>query len=299
LSLVEGGRWVATIIPKKKKKPDLSALEARAFDMFVTLNAEFKHVYKLSRIAKELGISLSQVMRWRTEGKWAERLEEAIHKARERASSSAQMKQLLTSYLYGEQIPDEVGVDPAKILEELEKRKARRITKVVKYLGDVIYEVREYNHLMFCALTAKKDSGKMPSLELPLGSRDTAHRAWMDSLNKLMELFGVGTIKELAMELMANDLLSGHLQSPATVRDGTTVNISIGGKTLPEIAEGGTTIVLDDATHELILREMRGGEGGKISGPVGYTGPKEKNVFDGAEDAVVSQSKRPDSEGEE
>jgi len=288
---------VATILPKKKKKKDLSALQGRAFDMFVTLNSEFKHVYKLSRIAKELELSLSQVLKWRNEGKWAEKLEEAIHKARERAANSTQMKQLLTSYLYGEAPPEEVGVDPAEVLEKLERKKIRRITKVVKYLGDVIYEVRSYNHLMFRALTAKKDSGQFPVLELPM-EREIAHKAWMESINKLMELFGVGTIKELAIELMANDLLGDHLKrgAPAASKD-PTVNINIGGRPLTEIAEG-TTIVLSDSSHELILQEMRG-EGGKINGPVGYTGPKAKNVFDGAEDAVVSVKKRPDSEGEE
>lgn len=292
---------MAKIISKgkgKSKKPDTSDLQGRAFDMFVTLNSDFKHVYKLSRIAKDLGVRLSLVVKWRTEGKWAEKLEKAINRAREHASSSTQAKQLLTTYLYGEAPPEEVGVDPAKVIEALEKKKVKRITKVVKYLGDVIFEVREYNHMMFRALTAKKDSTKFPELALSVNNREVVHRAWMDSLNKLMELFGVGTIKELAFEMLANENLAAHLHNAGPAPVGApAVNINIGGKSLPELAEG-TTIILDDSTHELILSEMRG-QGGKISGPVGYTGPKEKNVFDGAEDAIIDITKRPDSEGEE
>jgi hypothetical protein len=297
---------VAKIVSKKKpgkKKHKHGDVESRAFDMYVTLNSELKHVYKLSRIAKDLNIPLSKLIKWRKKGRWKERLEEAIEKGRERAANSKQMKELLTSYLYGEQTPAEVGVDPAKIVEVMERRKGKRITRVVKYVGDVIYEIRAYNHLMFRALTSKQDSNKFPQLALPLGGRDTAHRAWMDSLSKLMELFGVTTIKGLAMEMLANDTLGAHLQKEAKRQgqEGMAVNINIGSNaeptTLGNLAEG-TTVTLSDSSHELILKTMLP-EGSKINGPVGYTGPKEKNVFDGAEDAVVTKQGRPDSESEE
>lgn len=287
--------------PKKVKKKHKHDIEGRAFDMYVTLNSELKHVYSNSQIAKELNISLKKFTKWRKKGRWKERLKEAIEKGRARAANSEQMKDLLTSYLYGEQALKEVGVDPAKVIEALERKKSKRITRVVRYMGDIIYEVRAYNHMMFRALMAKADSDKYPTMAMPIKDRDSAHRAWMDSLAKLMDLFGVTTIKNLAMELMSNELLNEQLKENPQSPAGVAVNVNIGGvapKTIGDVVEGATYVISAEAAEHVMHRVAQEG-GAKIGGPIGYTGPKEKNVFDGAEDAVVTQQRRPDSEGEE
>lgn len=292
------------IITKKEKRErrvaeKYAAKKLAAFDLFVTLDKNLSKVYKLKDVALKVGVELSTVMFWKKEGQWQEKLESAINKAKARASSSKEMQSLLTQYLYGEKIKKEIGEDPVKVISKYELLKKKRLEKAIKYVSDIIYEIRKYNHNMFKMLVAVPNLEDLNYTEV-VKNRDIIHRAWLDTTNKLFEIFGVSTIKQLAIEVLADNMLAQQLANEEIgekAQAGVNITINQSKTESVDILDRSKNIILDDGASELIMKCMVGG--GKIDGPVEYTGPKEKSLVGEIEDAVFTDKGRTNKASEE
>ena len=270
---------MARILWRKTLKEDVT----KAFDLYMELNTKGKPVHTLAQISSMTGMSLAR-LRYYTLNKlhrWSSLRREVMERAADAASARTLARRAAEK-----------------------KRRERSMSKAIENLADIIYEVREYNYMMYEALTApskgdlKKRRGKKRGLlnfKWKPESRAEIHRAWMDSLTKLVDIFGAPTIKQLAAEQVSHHVLSRKeeevAQSPAS---SVNLNFYQGGQAqaLPAPRGAGD---LADANYELVM-EIMAGEG-KISGPVGYTGPKETSIIEGVDDAVIACPRGSDSEG--
>jgi hypothetical protein len=280
---LDSGDFMARIVTKKAQLHD------EALQLYLELDARFRPVHTLVDIADKVGLDIRTVRTKAYEGPtpWKTLRDEAITKARDTAAAKS-----------------------LALRDARARARAKKIAIVVENLADIIYEIREYNHFMFTQLMAtrrkKGDKDTKSSkaiktfkrLALPPDSRVEVHRAWMDSLSKLFELFGVNTVKELAAEMLTARAAAAiqNSQQPAQHPPAASaaVNITLNTGAPPAPADDGG-VHIDDRGYEYIMSAMAGE--GKIGGPVNYTGPKETSIVEGVEDAVVTSKERPDSEG--
>lgn len=269
----------------------------RAFELYMELDDLFKPVYTVAQVAEFSKVSVDTIrfhVNRKSKEKWADLRKEAVERARATGSHH----------------------DVARLARNRTKR-AKHVEQVVTNLGDIIYEVRAYNHLMFKQLMARalpgekadpdeiedsinklerKHKGKRkapPLLHIPIVNRAEVHRAWLDSLDRLFTLFGVGTIKELAAEMITSTAVNAVLAQATPQVGGPTVGISIvnnnGANPVGGVATdiNASTVNIDDRSYEHILVMMA--EKGKISGPVNYTGPNATSIVEGVEDAIITR----------
>lgn len=262
---------------------DETAAWDKAFSMYMKLDHRFEPVYSLPQIAAATGISATRletkIYRLRN-NRWRDLLDQAIERARAIAGRKA-----------------------AK-LDSLRRRRAKTVNQTVEGLADVIYEVRAYNFLMFEQLMALSGSDShdpvtlkkraFRRMRLPIKSRFEAHRAWVESLEQLQKLMGATTIRDVAAEIATHRSDSTEPAAPSPNPPPPSPDTP----RTPSIPLDGdpATIPIDAAGYELILRMMQG-EGGKIGGPINYTGPKETSIVEGVEDAVITSPHGADSEG--
>ena len=285
------GDFMAKLVKKKE-------VRLAAFDLYVTLDRKFKHVYGLRAIAAKVGVSLPTIIRWRDEDKWAERLDTALAKAREKASNSEEIKDLLTFHLFGTPPPEVAKtLDVVPVINKMHERKRMRLKKVIQHLSDIIVETRLYNHQAYLMLRGKfKDAIPAPFAKAELCD---VHRAWLDSTKVLMDLFGVSTVKELAMEVVADEMMRQQIASTSPTPNldpKMSVTVNMPGSGLQDSLTGNSPIVLDGSMHVTVMSIMMGEQ--KIDGPTGYTGPKKQGKIEGIEDAIVKPPNADDG-GEE
>lgn len=239
----------------KKKSEQL----ARAKELFMLLDSHFRPVHKLPYIAEQVDLPLRVVKfhAYEAEASWLLEREGIIVAARARAS------------------------------QKLLGRRKARVAGTIESLSDVLYEVRKYNQLMFTYLTAprrrkgqKATKNSPPRLMIAPDTRADMHKAWMDSLEHVLTLFGVDAIKGQAAELFT----PSDPDMPPSPKPVLSFNKPDNAIEAP----------MEEGEYENTMSSMAGE--GKINGPVNYTGPKETSVVEGVEDAVVTGQERPDSE---
>jgi len=196
--------------------------------------------------------------------------------------------------------------------EGRQKKRLKQMSGAIEHLADVVAEVRIYNHKIYALLMAPckraADGRKIVSkkgittgLLVEPANRSDLHHEWLTSLDKLLSLFGVETIKALASEMLSNQALKNSLAPqapnppPPTTPPSATVNVYTANPPPALTAQTAEQLSLTDNSYELVMRIMTGET--KINGPLSYTGPQETSVIDGVEDAIVEKPGRPDSEG--
>jgi len=294
-------------IKRRRGRPPIDAeVKARAFDLFASLDADLKHEYTLVDIGNKLGISSQVVWQWCKDGEWKKKLSDALEKAQARASTRPEIEALLTRYLYDDKTVVAFGNCKSQLLKKYNARKNLRLSRVIKHLGDVIYEMRIYNHKLFRALVAKKGDN-IPEFAVPVKNRIDLHMEWKNSLDKIFELFSIGTIKELAADVVSNDFLKNSVQTAQPDTPNSVTFITNNTLNTTSVTEKAANLIASEGDQELddsgqmtvmnamLMQTMTGG----ISGPTGYTGPKEHNEFARTEDAEFTKQRRPDSESEE
>lgn len=278
------------VINKEKASAvPMKGREQRAFDMFVTLDSNLRKVHTLKKIAQECKVSGVVLAGWIRKGNWKERLETAIAKAQARAANDGELTSLLTEYLYGKEIAE--LPDTADVVKTFNQKKNERIRKTVNRIGDIIYEVRTYNHKMFRQLMTRRG--------MPYEERAVYHKAWVDSLDHMLKLFGIGTIKELASQALEDDTMRRLMTAEQAVNNAGNPQVGVFiGSNPADMLAAGSNVVLDSSSHDLILNILVG-EGRKIEGPKDYTGLKSGAELGRIEEATIVDTRRADKEGEE
>lgn len=291
----------------KKSLDDQQLRVDEAFKLYMQLDERGKTIHTVAEIAEMTGLTvpyLNRQIHTKTKNRWLDLRQDAILAAREAA-----------------------GARMARRQRKDRQRRAYAINHTVSSIADIIVEVRAYNTLMYQQLMAvrvrkskieeereserfkrkvKKHVARVPQLKLPAENRGEIHRAWVDSLDRLINIFGVTTIKELAAEMITSNAVAS-LPAPSTPPTPTTPTTPPAPSPAappapqltappPEEVRDEGVIPISDKGFELIMQVMLG-EGGKIHGPINYTGPKETSIVEGVEDAVVTCPGRPDQEG--
>ena len=251
---------------KKTSAEDRKKL--KAYGLYITLDANLKQVYTAKEIASKAGITLTSLKYMIYKEGWAKQLHNAIEKAQARASSRRDLHNLLTQYLIEEKelvvVTKAEKAAKAKYIEEL---KLKHLKKVIENAADIIYEARKYNHHNFKHLM--KDT-------LTPRAREVYHRAWKESLDAVVGLLGIPTLRKMLAEKVD---VSFAEEDKTLTKD----------KIVQEALVNNSNIILDADAHNDIMSIMLGET--KIEGPVNYTGFKEKSGTR-IEEAIITEPER-------
>lgn len=255
---------------RKKSHNSNCTLREKAFDMFIKVDHNFERIFTYQNIAEKLNIPVRTLYTWNSRHKWQKLLDKAIARAKARASKTEDMQKLLTDYLVQEEDLLKKRRDNKKAKQvAIRNLKREKLEHALKNIPDVLYEIRAYNHRMFRKLM---DEGH----RLSAREREVLHRAWKDSLDSLLDTFGVSNIKDLAAEKLSMEIPHNKTESSA-------VNINIQNNNPLNTGQ----IVLSADAHELIMKTMTEKEL-IIDGPIEYLKHKEQGS-EGIEEAIVTE----------
>lgn len=260
------------------------AARGRAFEMYMTLDKNLQPLYKLKEIAKAVGMekkNLSNIIHYY---RWPALREEAMLQGLEAANEK--MYRLR-----------------AENRQETARREA--LSKSIANIADLITELRSYNKLNYDLLMSKALPRKKHETEeeyihrktkylsliapekallyMP-SSRSELHRAYLDTLRALTDIFGPTQIKMCAGEMLYKLALEDRDRA-SKVLDSNAKN--------EEEEPAAAVEEMGAAEYEEALTAARKGA---IDGPKNYTGLKETSVVEGVEDAIIAKPGGTDSE---
>lgn len=257
-------RIVKKLDPQKRVMPGRGGfgdkVKIKAFTLFTELTPELKQKFPVAEIARKIKVSRAQLHTWIKEGRWRERLDIAFDKAKAQTSNNKKLIKLIGEFAKDD---DAVGLTDimGKEMQTFEAAREKRLQSVMRTMGNVLFEVRSYNALMYRVLTGGGEQVDKIRSKLGLGltDREKTHRAWSDSTKLLMDLFSSSNLRALAMDKVPIDLLSRNIRERILNEgDPARTNITINNSPAGGEGDGSTVAVLTDSTHELILNILTG-----------------------------------------